>query len=541
MKVVKEARRHSAIGVTDRKRSELLEVALRWHAARDEYVRKFWAPEFLQVAVREPRRIREQQRAAGWAAIDLTVHYHQTALLSAASAIRLNWLATAGRVRRLIARNRSLDDAQRHWAYYVLRDVSLVQRCMNRQPVQIDRPWATGVDQSAMSQRLRRWLIRHRLPLPRVKRRNWFEVDSQLYKTFERPPGGFFRGTWVALTGINPGRRVCVPIAGVGDRHLAPRVGRISRPNLRVEIGERIGFHTRELIQIEPRSGRPAGIDKGFATLVTVASSADDVRLFGVGAGQEMAAIFTATEERRRERRRLAAYERSLRQSDAAKARRLRRNNLRSRREDRRTQRDRAQVRGIVDHGLNDMFSGSRDLARLYCESLTFVRSAKRPRAFNRRIARWTKGYLHLRLKYKAELNGVELHVVNAAYTSQTCPRCWFTSTKNRQRDRFECADCGYIGSADAVAAINVLRRGSDPAIARSTTPVVAKQILLGRWQAARTERAWGSNEDLPALDVAREIQARRSREQLPRGSSPLGGSNSPQGNALTRLETTGS
>jgi ribosomal protein S27AE len=136
---------------------------------------------------------------------------------------------------------------------------------------------------------------------------------------------------------------------------------------------------------------------------------------------------------------------------------------------------------------------------------------------------------LQLRLRYKAELNGVELNVVNAAYTSQTCPRCWYTSPENRRAERFQCGDCGYTGSADHVAATNVLRRGRDPAVSRFATTYLVKQILQERWRTARAGRASDSNEQAPPEVVPAEDRLGQSREQLPQGSPPLGGSNSAE------------
>ncbi len=128
---------------------------------------------------------------------------------------------------------------------------------------------------------------------------------------------------------------------------------------------------------------------------------------------------------------------------------------------------------------------------------------AARDFAFDRRLRRWLKGFLRRRLAYKAELNGVELNVVNAAYTSQTCTRCWFTSARDRRAERFECGSCGFTGSADAVAATNVLRRGSDPAFARFRPSGALKQVLDERWRSALSGSAWGSNGAMLGEDVA--------------------------------------
>jgi ribosomal protein S27AE len=158
----------------------------------------------------------------------------------------------------------------------------------------------------------------------------------------------------------------------------------------------------------------------------------------------------------------------------------------------------------------------------LNVESLHFGYS-DRGHAFNRRLRRWMKGFLQHRLDYKAELNGVELNVVNAAYTSQTCPRCGFTSSKNRHAAKFKCGFCGYAGSADAVAATNILRRGSDPAITRFMPSGAVKQILEERWRAALNGGAWGSNGVALGTDVTEINVAAGAANNCVRSPSVLG------------------
>ena len=51
--------------------------------------------------------------------------------------------------------------------------------------------------------------------------------------------------------------------------------------------------------------------------------------------------------------------------------------------------------------------------------------------------------------------------VMGADYTSQTCPRCGFTSRENRPRQGllFRCQQCGYTLHADLVGARNIALR----------------------------------------------------------------------------------
>jgi IS605 OrfB family transposase len=75
-------------------------------------------------------------------------------------------------------------------------------------------------------------------------------------------------------------------------------------------------------------------------------------------------------------------------------------------------------------------------------------------------LSSWPFGQLGQHLTYKAQLAGVPLLEVDAAYTSQTCPRCGHVGRRNRPtRDVFSCVVCGLAGSADFVAAVNVRQR----------------------------------------------------------------------------------
>jgi IS605 OrfB family transposase len=363
--------------------------------------------------------------------------------------------------------------------------------------------------------------------MPRGGEGVWFELDCNLYRAFTRNGDRHFRGAWLAITGLAPRQRINVPLAGRGVVEFASRTGApASGPTIRVVVADgTITFFVPGRVEAATRAGSvAAGIDKGFTTLVTLTTGEPEQSVaYGVDGGTRIAQIADAAVSASKQRRRIAAYERSVRNSSPLRAKRIRRRNLGTIRSSKRSRRDRSRLQQHVDVALNELFRAEHRVTRLYCEDLTF-RTTRLSRSLNRRLGRWLKGYLHTRLLYKAELNGVELSVVNAAYTSQSCPRCWFTSSLNRRGDRFQCADCQYTGSADAIAATNVLRRGSDPAITRATSVRDAKQILVARWRSARTGRAWGSNDAGPEADDLREVTSRQSREQ------PLGHNAWPHG-----------
>jgi IS605 OrfB family transposase len=89
-------------------------------------------------------------------------------------------------------------------------------------------------------------------------------------------------------------------------------------------------------------------------------------------------------------------------------------------------------------------------------------------------LSSWPFHQLGQHLAYKARQAGVAFLEVDAAYTSQRCPRCGHTEKANRpDRDHFSCRRCGLAGPADVVAGVNVRDRARS-AWAFVTMPVPA-------------------------------------------------------------------
>ncbi|WP_322726612.1 transposase [Streptomyces spongiae] len=94
-------------------------------------------------------------------------------------------------------------------------------------------------------------------------------------------------------------------------------------------------------------------------------------------------------------------------------------------------------------------------------EALGGIRERVRLRGDQRgTLSSWPFRQLGQHLAYKARKAGVPFLEVDAAYTSQRCPRCGHTERANRpDRDHFRCRRCGLAGPADVVAGVNVRDR----------------------------------------------------------------------------------
>ncbi|MEM3060965.1 MAG: transposase [Candidatus Bathyarchaeia archaeon] len=95
-------------------------------------------------------------------------------------------------------------------------------------------------------------------------------------------------------------------------------------------------------------------------------------------------------------------------------------------------------------------------------EDLTGIRSRITVRKPQRRTQHsWSFRQLRQFIEYKAKLAGVPIRLVDPKNTSCTCPNCGFVSRLNRRGERFHCGNCGYVGFADHIAALNIRGRAA--------------------------------------------------------------------------------
>ncbi len=95
-------------------------------------------------------------------------------------------------------------------------------------------------------------------------------------------------------------------------------------------------------------------------------------------------------------------------------------------------------------------------------ENLKYIRSRVTVRRSQRdRHSKWAFGELRSFVTYKAKREGVPLKVIDPKNTSRECSKCQYVDKKNRNKNQFECLQCGYKDMADYVAAINIATRAA--------------------------------------------------------------------------------
>ena len=92
----------------------------------------------------------------------------------------------------------------------------------------------------------------------------------------------------------------------------------------------------------------------------------------------------------------------------------------------------------------------------------------------NQKVHQMTTGKARQMLEYKCEKHGMEIIVLNEAYSSQTCPKC-LKRHKPTNRN-YKCSKCGFEYHRDGVGAINIrqkqMYREYVPVVGDMTPPV---------------------------------------------------------------------
>jgi IS605 OrfB family transposase len=91
-------------------------------------------------------------------------------------------------------------------------------------------------------------------------------------------------------------------------------------------------------------------------------------------------------------------------------------------------------------------------------EDLSKVRknSNKKGKVLRTLVNNWNFYQLEQFIKYKAEIKGITVVKVNAAYTSQICSKCVYQHKDNRKGHLFDCQKCSFRINADLNAARNI-------------------------------------------------------------------------------------
>ena len=109
-----------------------------------------------------------------------------------------------------------------------------------------------------------------------------------------------------------------------------------------------------------------------------------------------------------------------------------------------------------INHCVSKHLVHTPNIGRIALENLTGIRKNKRNKTTRKWLGQWAFHQLESNIIYKAHHLGIDVVLVDPAYTSQCCSTCGYTDRNNRRKGTFACRSCGFIANADVNAAINI-------------------------------------------------------------------------------------
>lgn len=271
--------------------------------------------------------------------------------------------------------------------------------------------------------------------------------------------------------------RILLEVAGLerGKRiSLIIKTNRLPTGQIRViEKDGRLEIHTaftQELPQ-HPEPQLSLGMDKGY----TEGFYLSDGRVVAPTLGKKLTIKTERITKVNRNRSRLYAH--AKKHSSSKKRHRIFNCNLTRQVQDKKLNRDKAEIKGLIRHGLRQVFT---EPTIIYAEDLSSpIRGKKGAKRINRKLNSWMKGELQTSLERIGELTGSTVQTVNPAYTSQV--DCLTgTLLGGRKGDHF-IRYTEDVLQGDYNAAQNIQHRGTDVEIPRYMKYQEVRKVLLHR------------------------------------------------------------
>lgn len=466
----------------------LQDIALAYAREKQDWL-TFFQQRAQLAKIKQPRQIRDQMVKQQYQSKHrLQGRMWKLALEDAASTMDKYWCSLFEKIKYKVYMNQHLSGEERHYAFWLIKDYQRLAALLSGTVLEVIPANGGSPELNNLSLAskkhvvnfMQRKLKQLRKNYPRVKVARSFSLDSDCYHCFEHN-----QRQYIAIMSLTKGKRLVIPLSGKT---------KISG-NLKLVLNhDQAQIHyCSEVKSNPPRAKEIIALDLGYSEALVTNTGIS----YGAGFGQHQTSNSDWLKTKLQKRNKLDAlankYTQSANKQQRDKAQAIKANNLGQTKLNNRLQRYKASSLQIINTSLNQLCTDTQPNI-VISEDLSHKFSFKLCKNWNRKLSAWLRGVLTERIKFKALAKGFSHKVVNAAYTSQTCPDCGYVDRANRAShnpDRFVCRHCGHAGHADVFAAQNLKARYFDHEITRYTPYRAVKDILLTRFHANCAHTSW--------------------------------------------------
>lgn len=408
-------------------------------------------------------------------AYNLSATHWKNSLQEACNAMDMYWQATFDKIRRTVSRNKNLTDAEKKWAYFVVRQNRQDYKMFKDVRGFIYTP-AAGLKDEAKLRKvgnyLNRVISRTVKSLPRVKLFRSMTVDSSLYTVTNMNGKQYLK-----ISGQDKGKPVVIPMAGIT---MPPKKNKGNYGTVALIVkGDKLCMHYTANLRRKKATGAPVGIDVGYSE-VLVDSDGDFY-------GNQFGEVHTKASDKmsvkgRRYNKLWQLHKKLIEKGEFKKARNIAKFNLGRKKHLAYTEKVKITIENICNQSLNKLWT-TKNPSVIVTEDLSSQFSHNSGSRSNRLLSSWKRGTIQNRLEFKSLVRGSNHKQVHSAYSSQMCSQCGYVHKNNRKGDVFKCLNCRHSNHADVVAAKNILSRNSDSGITQYMTTGAVKQVLDERFR----------------------------------------------------------
>ena len=381
------------------------------------------------------------------------------------------WAALAADWTKIILRADSLDKEEKA---YLLKVISSRRRLheilTNGTNMEFDNIPLTLKQRKHCIRYLEKLLKRTIKKAPRVKLVHSFLGEPETYRIFEH--NGI---QYIALTSKEPGVRLVLPLKG--NKEIKGQIRIVfDFEKQRIEIHHAAISRAKKI----KHEKKKIGIDLGITEVFTDS----DGSKWGVDFGKTTQNYSDKLKDKGQKRNKLYTIAEKYEENECfKKANKIRKHNLGTKKQKKKNAKRCEELTRQVNEAINN-FCIEKKPAKIVYEDLTHMRGKAKSKKMSRLVSLWIRGIIRKRLDFKSLEKDFALKPVNCAYSSSVCPKCYWPAKANRKGDKFKCKVCGFAGSSDEIAAIEILRRDTNNKIYLGMYKQTVLKILLDRFQA---------------------------------------------------------
>lgn len=354
--------------------------------------------------------------------LDFPVVYYELAVADAVTDIKANWSILKGKLNERITYNTNLSDDEKMYLRTVLKINSVYAAILNQWEYETPHNiMDIRVDEKRLNNMLRRMTRKH-LHTPKIKNMDSFKIS---------PAGYSYRDNMFRIVCRIPRKRVSIPLK---DKRQFHRQILVHVREKDVELSIPVESNIKNHIDYE----NIVFIHIGNRDMLTLSNG----HIYGKSLNELVDPETERLNLKNSERNRIISIKETHRAAGAYdKAKKIDSNNLGREKYERQKKKVRDKTYTFINAEINRMLEEEKPKQIIMTRPVTKNKTVFKGKKTNRKIARSFQGYVRERLKYKCQINGIEMIEIGSKGTGSICSSCG--AEGRRERGDFICESCG--------------------------------------------------------------------------------------------------